>query len=184
MFKIQNGQIVPDDIYSMELSNLSANHIVSSNNSLWSLIIHPDYCKKLTGNKYGAMGNILQYHFINNINTSITSSYNDSIPFAKGNIVTYNILNAVVSAAFATNLETFWSSFNNIAIDNALPTAWNNFNTALRNNKSLSNVLMSIFTYAHQIGMTFQTDPNGISNYHNYDNLGRIKNAKNIDQCI
>jgi len=183
-FTKQNGLIVPAEVYSLEINSPSTNLNRSSFNSSGSLIPPTDYHKKLTYDKYDIKGNILQYHKSDDVNTAFLWSYNGSFPVVKGINVTYDILNAAVIAAGATNLETFFSSFNNIATDASLQTTWKIFNTALRNNVSLANVEVTTYTYSPLIGMTSQTDPNGVTTYFEYDGFGRLKNVKDKDQNI
>lgn len=177
-FKNENGQILPFENYVLELNEPSSNLTISSINSSGELVFHPNYKKKLSYDKYDSKGNILQYHQSDNINTSYLWSYNSTLPVVKGDNVTYDILNAAVIAAGATNLETFWSGFNNIATNTAQQTLWRNFNTALRNNASLANTQITTFTYKPLLGMTSQTDPNGKTTYYEYDDFGRLKFTK------
>jgi len=177
-FKIENGLILPSEKYELEINEPSSILTTSSINSSGELIFHPNYSKKLTYDKYDTKGNILQYHQRDNINTSFLWSYNTTLPIIKGDNVTYDILNAAVIAAGATNPETFWSGFNNIATNTAQQTLWRNFNTALRNKASLANTQITTFTYKPLIGLTSQTDPNGKTTYYEYDDFGRLKFTK------
>ena len=183
-FTKQNGLIVPGEKYSLELNNPTSDLTASSINASGALIFHPSYSKKLTYDKYDTNGNILQYHLSDNTNTSFIWSYNGSMPVIKCDNVTYDILNAAVIAAGATNLETFWSGFNDIATNTTKQSAWKTFNTTLRSNASLANAQVTTYTYNPLVGMTSQTDPNGITTYYEYDDFGRLKNAKDKDQKI
>jgi len=183
-FRKENSLIVPSEKYSLEINNPSSDLTASYINASGALVFHPNYSKKLTYDKYDAKGNTLQYHLSDNISTCFIWSYNGSMPVAKGDNVTYDILNAAVIAAGATNMETFWSGFNNIATDAALQTTWKNFNTALRSNASLANAQVTTYTYSPLVGMTSQTDPNGVTTYFEYDGFGRLKNVKDKDQNI
>jgi len=183
-FTKQNGLIVPSEVYSLEINSPSTILDLSTFNSSGSLITPADYFKKLTYDKYDTKGNILQYHKSDDINTAFLWSYNGSMPVIKGDNVTYDILNAAVIAAGAANLETFFSGLNNIATDATQQTTWKNFNTALRSNASLANAQVTTYTYSPLVGMTSQTDPNGITTYFEYDSFGRLKNVKDKDQNI
>jgi len=184
IYRKENNLIVPSEKYSLEINNPSSDLTASSINASGALVFHPNYSKKLTYDKYDAKGNTLQYHLSDNISTCFIWSYNGSMPVAKGDNVTYDILNAAVIAAGATNIETFWSGFNNIATDAALQTTWKNFNTALRSNASLANAQVTTYTYSPLVGMTSQTDSNGITTYYEYDGFGRLKNVRDKDQNI
>jgi len=183
-YRKENSLIVPSEKYSLEINNPSSDLTASYINASGALVFHPNYSKKLTYDKYDAKGNTLQYHLSDNISTCFIWSYNGSMPVAKGDNVTYDILNAAVIAAGATNIETFWSGFNNIATDAALQTTWKNFNTALRSNASLANAQVTTYTYSPLVGMTSQTDSNGITTYYEYDGFGRLKNVRDKDQNI
>jgi YD repeat-containing protein len=131
---------------------------------------------------YDDYGNIIDVQKTNNINTSYLWSYNQTHPVVKGDNVTYDILNAAVNtaviAAGATNLETFWSGFNDIATNDTQQTDWRSFNTSLRSNATLANAQITTYTYKPLVGLTSQTDPNGKTTYYEYDTFGRLQFIK------
>ena len=45
----------------------------------------------------------------------------------------------------------------------------------LRTHSSLSNAMVTTWTYLPLVGITSQTDPSGVSTYYDYDGLGRLK---------
>jgi len=173
----------PLNLSSYKFSNRSTG-ILPTLGSPTSFLPDNKYAIKLTYDKYDTKGNILQYHKSDDINTAFLWSYNGLMPVIKGDNVTYDILNAAVIAAGATNLETLFSGLNNIATDAAQQTTWKNFNTALRSNATLANTQVTTYTYSPLIGMTSQTDPNGLTTYYDYDGFGRLKNVRDKDQNI
>ena len=183
-FKKENGLILPDEKYELELTNPESDLTSSSINASGTLIFHPKYSKKLIYDKYDTKGNILQYHLSDNNNTSFLWCYNGTLPVIKGENVTYDILNAAVIAAGASNPETFWNGFNNIATDVTQQATWKNFNAALRSNKTIANAQVTTYTYLPLIGMTSQTDPNGMTTYYEYDAFGRLNLVKDKDGNI
>ncbi len=134
--------------------------------------------------QYDSNNNLIQASKDYNIPTTYLWSYNGSMPVVKAENVTNTVLTAAVIAAGASNVETFWRGFNNIATDASQQTAWKNFNSALRNNSTLLNAKVSTYTYAPLIGMTSQTDPNGVTTYYEYDPMERLKNVRDKDLYI
>jgi len=183
-FKIENGLTVPSCKYELDLSSPSSNLTPSSLNPSGTLIFHPSYNKKLIYDIHDTSGYVLQMHKIYDTNTSYLWSYKGTLPVVKGENVTNSILSAAVSAAGASNLETFWSGFNNIATDTTQQKSWKAFNTTLRNNATLVNARVSTYTYTPLVGMTSQTDPNGVTTYYEYDTYERLKNVRDKDQYI
>lgn len=140
------------------------------------------YETKLNYNNYDLTGNVMSVSKQDDINVIYIWGYNNQYPVVKGENVDYSVLKAALeSAAGTTNLETFWSSISNLTYTN---TAFKNFNITLRKNSSLQGALVTIYTYDPLIGMTSQTDPNGITTYYEYDDFGRLKYIKDIDGNI
>ncbi len=54
----------------------------------------------------------------------------------------------------------------------------------LRNHSSMTNAMVTGYTYDPLIGMTSQTDPNGITTYYEYDDFGRLKHIKDSEGDI
>ncbi|WP_461630250.1 RHS repeat domain-containing protein [Labilibaculum euxinus] len=63
-------------------------------------------------------------------------------------------------------------------------TLWQNFYQKLKTQISESDWSFSLFTYKPIVGMTSQTDSNGITTYYEYDDFGRLKFIKDADGNI
>jgi YD repeat-containing protein len=62
---------------------------------------------------------------------------------------------------------------------------WANFNTKLRQHAAISNTMqITTFTYDPVIGLTSQTDTNGIAGYYEYDASGRLRVIRDNDENI
>ena len=58
---------------------------------------------------------------------------------------------------------------------NSALTALSGNVAGLRTHSSLSNAMVTTWTYLPLVGITSQTDPSGVSTYYDYDGLGRLK---------
>jgi YD repeat-containing protein len=126
---------------------------------------------------YDSYGNILQLHQESNINSSFFWGYKNLYPVVKVENISSTDLNTAVNTATGGDLETLLENIGDLTND-IQKNQWKTFNTALRNNASLSKSQVTTYTYLPLIGMTSQTDPNGITTYYEYDGLGRLKNVK------
>jgi YD repeat-containing protein len=141
------------------------------------------YKKNLSFDSYDEIGNPLQLHKENDITASYLWSYNNTYPVIKAENVDYSTLSAAVSS-IQGSFETFLTiSVGNLTTDDQ-KSAWRSFNTALRSNSSLSKAMITTYTYTPLVGMTSQTDPNGVTTYYEYDSAGRLKCIKDDDGRI
>lgn len=126
---------------------------------------------------YDIKGNLIQHQKDGNINTSYIWAYNPTYPVIKAENIDNTTLNTVVTS-IQSDFQTFMTSTIKGCTTATQKTSWKDFNTALRNNASLKKSMITTFTYAPLIGMTSQTDPNGITTYYEYDSFGRLKFIK------
>jgi len=118
----------------------------------------------------------------NNISTSYFWGYNQMLPVIKAENVDYVTLYSNVNS-IQGNFQEFLSSSIGDLTTVAQRTAWKNFNTTLRSTLNGAN-LITTYTYLPMIGITSQTDPNGVTTYYEYDSLGRLKCIKDDDGRI
>ena len=109
-------------------------------------------------------------------------AYNSTLPVVKAENIDYTtLLAAVVGATGTSDLNAFWENYKSPDFNK---TNWASFNSTLRNNSSLSGAFVSTYTYDPLIGMTSQTDPNGMISYYEYDEHGRLEYVKDENQDI
>lgn len=132
--------------------------------------------------KYDDHGNLLQVHNENDRNFSIIWAYNNSLPVIKAENIDYNTLISKITLSLS---NTGFTNINDLVQSiNYFPNStWNAFNKNLRQNVE-DNVFINSFTYSPLIGMTSQTDPNGITTYYDYDSFGRLKFIRDNDGNI
>jgi hypothetical protein len=110
--------------------------------------------------RYSSYGNPLEVATKDGIHTVLLWSYDGQYPVAQIVNATYSEVSALI------NCETFLNKSVLMADDiNVLNT--------LRT--QLPNALVTTYTYKPFVGVASVTDPRGISNYYDYDNLGRLK---------
>jgi YD repeat-containing protein len=156
-------------------------HVVISNIQDYNTV-SDTYETRVECTDFGEYGNIQEFEKNDGISTAYIWSYNNQYPVIKAENVDYDtLLDAVESAAGTTDLETYWADLGDITTDN---TTWNTFNETLRKDESLSDVLISTYTYEPLIGMTSHTDPTGRTSYYDYDDFGRLEYIRNQDYNI
>lgn len=121
-------------------------------------------------------GNPLEIASRNGLTTRLVWGYdNERVVIRVVNPPTRFLLS--VSGALPTgysSLESLVKSLSNIASNTAQQTRWKNFNTALRSNTANTEAHIYTYTYDPLIGITSETDPNGIISYYRYDELNRL----------
>jgi len=122
--------------------------------------------------------NPLQVSPSNNIPTSYIWGYNQTYPVVKIEGVAYGD----ISSSIKTNISgrAFTSSTNYFDVK----TDVDYLKAQLASIMSDSRYMITFYTYSPLVGMTSQTDPNGLTTYYEYDTFGRLKNAKDKDQKI
>lgn len=124
--------------------------------------------KKITFDSYDTTGNITQYTPESGIPVSIIWGYNKTQPIAKiENATNAQIATALNMANLSTLNETNLTAINN-----------------LRTSTTLSNIMVTTFTYIPLVGVSTITDPKGDTITYTYDSFGRLQNVKDKDDNI
>lgn len=119
----------------------------------------------------------------NNFTTTYIWSYDNTLPVAKGENIDYKTLESLFNTAVSSSGMTDYSELASVSLDDSEKANLRSFNTAIRSNLPV-NALITTYTYAPLIGMTSQTDPNGVTTYYEYDGFGRLKFIKDDDGNI
>lgn len=131
--------------------------------------------------KYDSDGNVLQYKMEDGIPVSYIYGYNNQLVVAK----VENATNAQL-LPYASNIMSLSDADDDDCYDNgscnekALRTALND----LRNQSSLSDAMITTFTYNPGIGVTSITDPAGRTQYFKYDVNNRLQDVVDQDYNI
>lgn len=122
-----------------------------------------------------------------NITTSYIWGYSSMYPVIKADNINQSTLQTAVDNALPTgysNLEQLLTSGVANMTTDTQKNLWKTFCSNLVNQSSLSNASVTTYTYRPQVGMTSQTDPNGIALFYEYDTVGRLQFIKDHDGRI
>ena len=134
--------------------------------------------------QYDEHGNLAQLHKYNDINKSVFWAYNHCYPVVVADNVSYSTLKtAIIAAAGTSDLESFWNSLGNLTTSTQ-KTIWNNFNDALRANSNLQSAFVSTYSFTPLVGMTSESDLNGVTTFYEYDSYGHFHLIKEDDGNI
>ena len=113
---------------------------------------------------------------------SIYWAYNSQYPVVKAENVSYDSLIVAISAA----LPTGYSGLDELHLDIEGPEdiRFKNFNDNLRDHPLLNKGTITTYTYLPLLGVTSQTDPNGLTTYYEYDGLGRLIKVLDNDRNV
>lgn len=132
------------------------------------------YETRLNYHNYDIKGNIMTFSKANDTKEIYIWSYNALYPVAK-----------LVTNIDYADIETLLggpSAVKNFILKSS-PTL-NEIKTFLLPLADNKNVMIKIFTHKPLIGITSETDPNGVTTYYEYDGFGRLKYVKDDDGNI
>jgi len=128
--------------------------------------------KDIEYERYDGKGNIMHIKTIDGINTVYLWGYNQLYPIAEIKNATYSQVTGFI------NEPTLHSISCKVVPSVSDMTLINNLRDLI------PSALITTYTYDPLIGMTSQTDPNGITTYYEYDGFGRLKHIKDQDGNI
>ncbi len=141
-----------------------------------------EYTPRLYFDQYDDVGNITQFHEVDNLVTSVVWGYKKSLPFIQAKNADYASLKAVVSVALVNSgysegfngLDLFLNDISNLSLptQRAKLTALVN---AVNSHSLLKNARVEFVTHDPLIGITSHTDINGKTTYYEYDSMGRLE---------
>jgi YD repeat-containing protein len=123
---------------------------------------------------YDNKGNVLSMSKENDMRVSYIWGYDQTYPVIKAENIDYATLNTALSS-IQSDLQGFLTNTIGDITSETQKNAWKSFNTSLRT--ALKPALCSVTTYTYKplVGMTSQTDANGVTTYYEYDSFGRLK---------
>jgi YD repeat-containing protein len=122
------------------------------------------YEERINYLSYDDKGNIVSISKTNDLVLTYLWGYSKSYPVAEIKNATYAQVNSV-----SPNISMLEAG---------------NESERLRINNALPGALITYYTYKPLVGMTSQTDPNGITTYYEYDSSGRLKMIRDNDGRI
>jgi YD repeat-containing protein len=134
------------------------------------------YETRLSYHKYDTKVNLLSASKVNDIKVNYIYSYSNTFPIAKIENADYTTVELVLGGNNAITNFSLKISPSDAEIKSFL--------SPLYNDSRLANAMVTTFTYLPLVGMTSQTDPNGITTFYEYDDFGRLKMIRNHDGNI
>ena len=134
----------------------------------------------ITYDLYDEKGNLLQYTKKSGIPVTIIWGYNKTQPIAKiegSNYASINTNTLLINAIMASDTDASQAINNN---EEPLLTILDN----LRNDPSMSEYMITTYTYDPLIGVRSITPPSGIREYYYYDLSGKLQSIKDVDGNI
>ncbi|MCT4644735.1 MAG: hypothetical protein N4A74_07100 [Carboxylicivirga sp.] len=145
-----------------------------------------DNIEKLSGEQFFTVGNYLHNDKNNLIEKGDYNApvlvyhwgYNNQYPVAK--ISNYQFISYESNTSLKSNLALLEGY---TVIDDGNRASLELLNRNIRNNLP-DDALITTYTYDPLIGVTSQTDPNGLATYYEYDDFGQLTAVKNSDNKL
>ena len=131
---------------------------------------------------YDDMGNPLELSKEDDKHIAYYWGYDGKYPIIKAENINYADLSSAVNTANG-DIESLLTNIGDMTT-NTQKANWKTFITSLKNNPLLSDAFIITYTYKPLVGITSQTDPNGVSTYYEYDEFNRLKTIRDNDNNI
>jgi YD repeat-containing protein len=170
--QLPNGAIVVDTIFALEGNGISAvnNPFV---NASGQVVRTAQFIPQVVFSRYDVDGNVQERYKVNDHKEVYVWGYERMYPVAR--IVGSNA--DAVAAVTQAQVDNVTVPGNDVAVRNLL----NNLRTLFAGDKT---VQVTTFTYKPFVGMTSDTDPNGVTTYYEFDEFGRLTVVRNQFQQI
>lgn len=170
-------------LLSRERINYNTFNNIILPDTLKSAIYSNDLENRMIYSSYDNKGNVQEMAKDNDVKYAFFWSYNQTYPVIKAENIDFNTLNNEV-ISIQNNLQNFLTNDVGELLNTSQKNAWKDFDSSLRAKPSLKNALITTYTYKPFVGITSETDPNGVTTYYEYDALGRLKCIRNDDGNI
>lgn len=162
-YKKVEGQI---NTYRVEFVDEEEFHVVPS---VTNVLEDDSYKPKIYYDFYDNLDNIIEYHKKDNYSTTFLWGYNYQYPIAKIENAEYSYVMGQLNNILYTDLQSKTSE--------QLESIFN----SLRQKPGMADKNVYSYTYDPLIGMTSETDPNGITTIYAYDDFGRLETIRDKD---
>lgn len=130
-------------------------------------------------NQYDEKGNPIEVSMENDVINAYYWGYGNRYLVVKAENVSYTTLSTAIQSSLPTDIESLESLLSSIVSVGPTDTRWKQFNQNIRDNNALNGALITTYTYNPLVGITSQTDPNGVATYYEYDSMGRLWRINN-----
>lgn len=177
-FKAGGGSFVPDKTYSLETSSPLSSFTAfngTTKDSHYSNIAELEYVN------YNSNGKIIEYKTRDNITVSFfyLNAYSSNPIIKAFNISYSNLNNAINTITLPGSGLTLPESY--ISSGTITSSDIKNIVTGIKNMYPANLSQVFGYTYKSLLGVTSETDSNGITQFYEYDNFGRLKVVRDND---
>ena len=173
-----SGKVFLDKVYTMKADEpLTKTQILEFDPDV--ILRKPEYYhRELKVNKSDTHDNILEYLKDDGVPTSFIWGYNSIYPVVKIEGIEYDDIPSSIKTNISGRNYVSSSDYVNVKVD--VDYLKGQLSSLISN----TSYMVTIYTYDPLVGMTSQTNPNGITTYYEYDNYGRLEYVKDDDGRI
>ena len=181
----QISTIVMEQSYLNNLSN-PINQQLTTFKDFGLEKILPEFIKTSSGSNslenriafhsYDKYGNVTSVSKEGDIPITYYWAYNNTYPAIKALNITYNSLIGFINCCSGVNMSNITEPLKDTEQDTKLKQMYTNLNN------QFPDAQFYIYTYKPLVGITSETDPNGITTYYEYDSFGRLSRVLNQDK--